>query len=145
MFCDCDSSWTSLLLFFKFMIQCLCRRTFLSLCKCTMLALTVEFRKSQDFLILMFGSPDNQIVSFTSKHLTSISLIYGVKLPCLSKTTYKFFLISFYKWSDIFKTWESQTSWHGFLEVPGQFLGVSDSQIPLMQALSVCTLCMLIV
>ena len=38
------------------------------------LALTVEFRKSQDFLILISGSPGNQIVSLTSEHLTSIFL-----------------------------------------------------------------------
>ena len=38
------------------------------------LALTVKFRKSQEFLILISGSPGNQIVSLTSKHLTSIFL-----------------------------------------------------------------------
>ena len=41
-----------------------------------MLALhvTVNFRKSQDFLILISGSPGNQVVSLTFKHLTSIFL-----------------------------------------------------------------------
>ena len=40
----------------------------------TVLTLTVKFRKSQDFLILISGSPGNQIVSLISKHLTTIFL-----------------------------------------------------------------------
>ena len=52
-------------------------KTLISLTKVpqkTVLALTVEFRKSQDFLILISGSSGNQIVSLTSKHLTFIFL-----------------------------------------------------------------------
>ena len=47
--------------------------TFPLICK-AVLALTLKFRKSWDFLILISGSLGNQIVSLTSKHLTSIFL-----------------------------------------------------------------------
>ena len=61
------------------------------------LALTVEFRKSQDFLILKSGSPGNQIVSLASKHLTSLFLNFDLWsiTAILNLTTYKFFLNSF--------------------------------------------------
>ena len=92
------------------------------------LALTAEFRKSQDFLILTFRSPGNQIVYITSKHLTPLFLnsYLWSKTAIFKLNNIQIILNSFYKWSDIFKIWESQTSWHWILEVPGQILGVSD-------------------
>ena len=57
--------------FCVFFCVCVLNRLFVSW---TVLALTVEFRKSQDFQILTSGSPGYQIVSLTSKRLISIFL-----------------------------------------------------------------------
>ena len=95
----------------------------------SVLALTVKIRKSQDFLAPISGSPGDQIISFTFRNSTSIFLN--------SQITHKFILNFCYKWLNIFKSWESQISWHWFLEVQDNFCESLTSRLPLMQALVV--------